>query len=112
MGPSTFQNQGITELHIVIAGATAHAEQRLLFDTNYWMEIGYVYKNIPKIYLHFVGPEAATAATLKKSFTTKKTNKNSNGKKSKKKCVEHFRGTSIDFFKQNPLLLNQNEKAT
>ena len=125
--PSTFQNQGITELHIVIAGATAHAEQRLLFDTNYWMEIGYVYKNIPKIYLHFVGPEAATAATLKKSFTTKKINKNSNGKKSKKKnkknkpmaprvtkntCVEHFRGTSIDFFKQNPLLLNQNEKAT
>lgn len=57
------ENQGITELHIVIAGATAHAEQRLLFDTNYWMEIGYVYKNISKIYLHFVGPEAATAAT-------------------------------------------------
>ena len=68
--PSTLELRGITDLHIVIAGATAHAEQRLLFDTNYWSEIGQVYKNIAKVHLHFVGPEAASLSTLERKFRT------------------------------------------
>jgi len=121
--PTTFQQQHVNALHIVIAGATAHAEQRLLFDTNYWSEVGHVYKDIPNIHLHFVGPEAASLATLRKSFTTVKNNNNSssNKKKGKKKKrskgkpiaprvakntkVDHFRGTATAFFKENPTLL-------
>ena len=90
MDAATFQQKGVTELHIVIAGATAHAEQRLLFDTNYWSEIGYVYKDL-NVHLYFVGPEAATSSVLAKtSFSNANTtsgsgsgSSNNNNKKKK-----------------------------
>ena len=139
MDAATFQQKGVTELHIVIAGATAHAEQRLLFDTNYWSEIGYVYKDL-NVHLYFVGPEAATSSVLAKtSFSNanttsgsgsgssnnnnkkkKKGKKNRGGKKkpapprvSENTKVEHFLGTSTDFLTQNEhLLQSEPHRAT
>ena len=135
MDAATFQQKGVTELHIVIAGATAHAEQRLLFDTNYWSEIGYVYKDL-NVHLYFVGPEAATSSVLAKTYVSNTnttsgsgsgsgSGSSSNNKKKKKKGkknragkkkpapprvsentkVEHFLGTSTDFLTQNEHLL-------
>jgi len=133
---------GVRELHVVLAGSTAHAEQRLLFDTNYFAELGLCYAGLRALHLHFVGPEAASEAALRKAHAAgqatqrkeqqkeqqkeqkKKMNRNNNNNKKKKKkkknrggpaaaprvtphtTVEHFKGTSTDFFrKHRPELL-------
>jgi hypothetical protein len=123
--PSTLQQQGITDLHLIVAGATAHAEQRLLFDTNYWAEIGHVYKDVARIHLHFVGPEAASRTTLEKTYTTKSLpNKKSGKKRNKRKhkplqprvasntTVTHFVGPTTDFLQQHAHLIERDEEET
>ena len=113
LSPKNLETQGISELNVVFAGSTAHAEQRLLFDTNYFAEIGLCYSNMKNVNLYFVGPEAASAASLRKAHK-KKTGKNNNNKKKKNKTkgvvspqvttnttVSHVKGTSTEFFQRH-----------
>ena len=107
----------IRELNIVFAGSTAHAEQRLLFDTNYFAEMGLCYSNMQSINLHFVGPEAASASSLRKAHRVKSGNGRKKSKKKKAKgvplplvtsntTVSHTKGTSTEFFQNyHPELL-------
>ena len=83
LSPEKLEARGIRELHVVFAGSTAHAE-RLLFDTNYFAEIGLCYANLRKLHLHFVGPEAAST-TLRKSHGKK--NKAAKAKNNKKRTT-------------------------
>ena len=60
-----YNNSGIAEgrkiLHstidIVLCGAAAKAEERLLIDSGYWAELGHHFKD-SKVNLYIVGPEA------------------------------------------------------
>ena len=50
-------------LNIIVLGATTKAEQRLLYDTNYWAEVGHFYPKA-SVRMFFVGPEAETQDTV------------------------------------------------
>jgi hypothetical protein len=53
---ATLNARGVETLHVVVAGASSKAEERLLRDSNYWEELGNMYHGV-HVQLWMVGPE-------------------------------------------------------
>ena len=80
-------------INIVCIGTSSKAEGRICRETNCFHEISYIFENIKRINVHFVGPEMIETSSAPKQV------KNNN------LYVSEFRGTSKDFFRANPDLL-------
>lgn len=49
--------RGAGEVRVVLIGAAARTEERLLLETSYWAEAGHLLPTIDGLHLCFVGPE-------------------------------------------------------
>jgi hypothetical protein len=81
-------------VHIVCIGTSSKTEGRILKETNCFHEISQNFPNIPHIQLYLVGPEMDTTSSSPSQLTANLS-------------VTTFQGTSIQFFRSNSNLLNQ-----
>lgn len=49
--------RGAGEVRVILIGAAARTEERLLLETGYWAEAGHLLPTIDGLHLCFVGPE-------------------------------------------------------
>jgi hypothetical protein len=56
--------RGAGEVRVVLIGAAARTEERLLLETSYWAEAGHLLPTIDGLHLCFVGPEVRERRVL------------------------------------------------
>ena len=47
------------QVRVILIGAAARTEERVLLETNYWAEVGHLLPDIDGVLLCFVGPEVS-----------------------------------------------------